>query len=119
MTLSVMKDGKELQFPITVKADGEKPAIKVCRDELLIERPLVMNQDGKNIMIFSVRNQSRKGVVKKLVCRFRCSALCEIQTGDQAGDTEVELVEKTVAVSFGKILPGKAYWHITQSSKGF
>ncbi len=99
--ITAAKGGQKLQFPITVKESGKKPAMKVCRDELLIEKPIVFPKEENNVLIFTVKNQSKKGTVEKLECRFHCTALCK------SGKSAVT-AEKTVTIRFGKILPGES-----------
>lgn len=100
VTITAVKEREKLQFPITVKADGKKPAIKVCRDELLVKEPFVFPKDGNNVIVFTVESQSKKGVVDRLECRFRCTALCK-----SVGNTIT--AEKTVTIHFGRIRPGE------------
>ncbi len=120
--ITAVKEGKKLDFPITVMADGKKPALKVCRDELFIKKPFVSSKDGKNVMIFIVKNQSTKGSVKKLICRFRCTvfrkgtekdAPLAIQNNimpnkDGTMQDNMVMEERTITVSFDEIGPDES-----------
>lgn len=122
VTITAVKDGIKQKFPIVVKADEKKPAIKVCRDELFIERPFVSSKDGKNVIMFIVKNQSKKGMVKKLTCRFRLTvlykkmeserdvslAIADNNMPDENDSVDDNLVveERTVSVHFGEIRSG-------------
>lgn len=143
VTVTAVKDGKEWQFPLTVKADGKKPAIRVCRDELLIGKPFVSNLDGKSAIAFMVTNQSKKGTVKKLLLHFSYKVIIReeasekyLQAADKASseivsDTSasddandisgdrVRVEERTATARCEEILPGESVLVYCTEIEGF
>lgn len=131
-TIIAKKSGSRKKYKLIVKANGNKPVIKVCTDEVSIGQPEAVVRDGVNSAAFTVQNRSENGVVKKGKFSFLCKVLCkdtakeppeekedtnvpgqETERGVFSGedgkpDTEDKLIlkEKTISVSFGKIQPG-------------
>lgn len=130
--ITAVKSGKKQKYSLTVKANGRKPAVKVCFDELIVETPKVVNRNGVNIIAFAIKNNSQKGTVKKVTCSYRCNVICEVLTeeeeisediekdvvidskgdvieedGDNNVPAETVIMDETISVTFGKILPGE------------
>lgn len=76
-TITVTGDGQKQKFYVAVKANGNKPAIKVCLDEISVGIPEMVMQDGVNAIAFTVQNHSESGVAKKVKCSFQCAVVCE------------------------------------------
>lgn len=77
VTVTATGGGRKQKFQVTVKANGNKPAIRVCLDEISVGIPEMVMGDGGNAIAFTVENHSENGVAKKVKCNFQCTVLCE------------------------------------------
>ena len=64
-TIIAKKSGSRKKYKLIVKANGNKPVIRVCTDEVSIGQPEAVVRDGVNSAAFTIQNRSENGVVKK------------------------------------------------------
>lgn len=88
VTVTATGDGRKQRFHVTVKANGNKPEIKVCLDEISVGIPEMVMRDGVNAISFTVENHSESSVAKKVKCSFQCAVVCENIGGAEKPDEE-------------------------------
>jgi len=102
VTITATGDGRKRKFPVTVKKNGNKPAVRVCLDELSVAMLEMVMRDGVNAIAFTVQNHPESGVAKKVKCGFRCAVLCESigepeKPGEEPGKDTISDTDENVA----------------------